>query len=399
MKECVIINVNGIVQGVGFRPTVCRYANEYGLAGTVSNGPGGVCIEVEGPREDIDSFVARLREQPPPQAQIESMDAAPATPRGSREFRIVASSGEGERQSSSTPPDLAMCRDCRAELTDPADRRFQYPFLNCTNCGPRYTIIQSLPYDRQRTSMHCFHMCEQCRNEYDDPLDRRFDAQPNACPSCGPRLQLVDSEGNGIVCEDPLEETVRYLRTNAVALIKGLGGYHLACSAISDDAVGALRRRKKRPAKALAVMFRDMEQLCRYCRVTEPEEAELLSYAAPIVILRSRRDSGLSSGIAPDTGDVGAFLAYTPLHYLLLERTGPLVMTSANFSEEPIATNRSDAELLLDTIADVMLDHERPIARRVDDSVLRLCGGQRVFVRRSRAYMPDPVELAAEGPV
>ena len=389
------IQVTGRVQGVGFRPTVYRYATELGLTGSVRNDSTGVLIDLEGAEKDVDRFVARLREDPPPQARIQQIDCVKEPPQGEGAFAIIPSTRSGEL-AAGMPPDLATCPDCIRELFDPADRRYRYPFLNCTNCGPRFTIINSLPYDRDKTSMVAFTMCPRCEAEYEDPANRRFDAQPNACPVCGPRLAMKDPGGN-LVKGDPLEQAVARLRKGDILAVKGLGGFHLCCLATDDNAVDRLRQRKQRPHKALAVMFAHTDDIRRFCHVNEWEEAELISAARPVVIVNRRPDSGLAAAVAPDTNDIGAFLPYTPLHHLLLQSVGPLVMTSANIAEEPIATTFAALGELRESVVDGVLDHNRPIARRCDDSVLKMVRGRRLFFRRSRGFVPAPVDLPLAG--
>jgi hydrogenase maturation protein HypF len=390
------IEIEGRVQGVGFRPTVYRHATACGVAGRVENSTRGVVIEAEGTEEALARFHALLRAQPPSQARVRSVTAREVPPAGDTTFAIAASV-RAEGVSAQLPPDLATCEDCRAEILDPANRRHGYAFTNCTNCGPRFTIIAGLPYDRERTTMAPFAMCARCRAEYADPADRRFDAQPNACPQCGPKLRLIDAQGRELP-GDPISETARRLRAGEIGAIKGLGGFHLACLATEDAPLRRLRERKARPAKALAVMFRDLAELRRHCRAGDVEVAELTSSARPIVVLDRPADSPLSALISPDTADVGAFLPYTPLHHLLLARVSPLVMSSANRAEEPIARDAAELDGILGPIADFALDHDRPILRRCDDSVLRVLDGNRMFIRRSRGFTPNAIALPLDGP-
>ena len=391
------ISVRGRVQGVGFRPTVYRYACELGLTGSVRNDSTGVVIEVQGPPAKLDTFIARLRESPPPQARIAELKSQPIPAAGAEKAFEIAVSTRSGHLDAGMPPDLATCNACRREMQDTQDRRYGYAFLNCTNCGPRFTIIRSLPYDREKTSMAAFDMCPECRREYTDPRDRRFDAQPNACPECGPQLTLSTAAGECIP-GDPVEEAARLLESGAILAVKGLGGYHLCCLATGDAPVAELRKRKKRPAKALAVMFASLDQALEYCKLTEADEAELLAAGRPIVIVQQRPGNELSAMISPDTGDVGAFLPYTPLHHLLLAKVSPLVMTSANFSEEPIASCKDELRRLVGTVADHVLDHDREIVRRCDDSVLKMNQSRRLMIRRSRGFVPNPVRLPHSGP-
>ena len=396
MTKRLRIEIEGRVQGVGFRPTVYRHALTSGVSGTVGNSTRGVVIEAEGTEAALARFTGLLRSQPPDQARISSLTATEIPPAGDTTFSIAASV-RVEGVSAQLPPDLATCDACRAEILTPSDRRHGYAFTNCTNCGPRFTIIRGLPYDRDRTTMAAFAMCARCRAEYSNPADRRFDAQPNACPNCGPGLRLIDA-GHRPVPGDPLDETVRLLGQGRIVAIKGLGGFHLACLATDDAPLRLLRERKARPAKAFAVMFRDLPELRRHCRADAVEEAELTSSARPIVILDRLEDSTLSPLLSPDTADVGAFLPYTPLHHLLLRRVSPLVMTSANRAEEPIARDAAELGGILGPIADFALDHDRPILRRCDDSVLRVVDGRRMFIRRSRGFAPNAIALPLDGP-
>ncbi len=397
MNKRMHIEVRGCVQGVGFRPTVYRHAVEAGLSGFVLNALSGVVIEVEGPPARVRRFLDRLREAPPPQARIDALEAREVPPTGAAGPFVISRSERSGDVAAGMPPDLATCDDCRRELFDPADRRAGYAFINCTNCGPRFTIIRSLPYDRPRTSMAGFPMCRACEAEYTDPLDRRFDAQPNACAACGPRLTLRDAHGDELTGH-PIAETARLLEQGETVALKGLGGFHLACRADDSRAVERLRRDKARPHKALAVMFASIEQVRRHCRTSPETEALLQTPAHPIVILPRRPDSTLSSLISPDTDDVGVFLPYTPLHLLLLAEISPLVMTSANRAEEPIISDFAELSPdILGRVAHFALDHDRPIVRRCDDSVVRFAAGAPLPIRRSRGYVPAPVRLPVAG--
>ncbi|MFO7914585.1 MAG: carbamoyltransferase HypF [Candidatus Krumholzibacteriales bacterium] len=387
--------VGGRVQGVGFRPTVYRYAVENRLAGSVANTSDGVVIEVEGAGDDIDSFGRALTGTPPPLAVIDSLEVSEVGVAGQEEFSIDLSRG-GEKTRVLFPVDAAVCGDCLAEMKDPDDRRYRYPFINCTNCGPRFTIIRGLPYDRHYTTMDEFEMDGYCRSQYRDPMDRRFHAEPISCPGCGPSLELIDARGNRID-GDPVEETVRLITGGAIAAVKGLGGYHLSCLATDEGAVQTLRDRKKRPAKPFALMFRDMETVRRYCLAGREEEALLQSPRAPIVLLR-KRGNGLPEIVAPRNGYLGAFLPYTPLHHLILENTGVLVMTSANFTDEPLISTERELEEILGTIADIALTNNRKIAHKCDDSIFFVPSGKPVPVRRARGYVPEPVTAAIPCP-
>lgn len=376
MKRRLAITVRGTVQGVGFRPFVYRLARRHALAGWVRNSTGPVEIEVEGQGEILRQFIDELRSEAPPLARIETVQSASVPTRGERDFLIEASR---PRQGDFQPvaPDAATCEDCLRELFDPADRRHRYPFINCTNCGPRFTIIEALPYDRASTTMRGFRMCADCRREYEDPLDRRFHAQPNACWDCGPRLSIQ------------LSDAVAALKSGLILAVKGLGGYQLACDAASEAAVARLRARKRRPAKPFAVMLSRP--------VASPFEWEVLSSPAhPIVLLQTQAD--LAYAVAPGLREHGVMLPYTPLHHLLLaDFGGPLVMTSGNLSEEPICRDDDEALERLAGIADVFLAHDRPIATRYDDSVVRVAAGRPRVIRRARGLAPAPLPLL-EGP-
>jgi len=390
------VSVRGIVQGVGFRPFVYALAHRHGLSGTVRNDAEGVRVEVEGAREELERFVRALEEDAPPLAVVESVEWQPLAVLGEREFRIEASQ-EGDRRQALVSPDTTTCEDCLSELFDPADRRHRYPFINCTNCGPRFTITRQVPYDRATTTMSGFEMCPECQKEYDDPADRRFHAQPNACPVCGPRVRLLDRFGHELHAkpEDAITRTARMLSGRAIVAIKGLGGYHLACDPFDVRAVRTLRGRKVRQDKPFALMARDLDQVRELCRVT-PEEAELLtSSARPIVLLERRENDGVAEEVAPRQKTLGVMLAYTPLHNVLLHDAGiPLVMTSGNNSDEPIAYRDEEAFEQLREIADYFLVHDRPIHMRCDDSVVRMARRKTYPLRRSRGYAPAPLRLA-----
>ncbi|MDQ6773445.1 MAG: carbamoyltransferase HypF [Candidatus Dormibacteraeota bacterium] len=382
MRERLAVTVRGTVQGVGFRPFVYRLAGRHDLDGWVRNSTGPVEIEVEGESARLRRFLSQLTDEAPPLARIESLETATLPARGESGFQIVPSRpAPGDFQS--IVPDAATCEDCRRELFDPHDRRFRYPFINCTNCGPRFTIIEDLPYDRAATTMKGFEMCAACRREYEDPLDRRFHAQPNACWDCGPRLSVA------------LGEAVAALRSGLVVAVKGLGGYQLACNARDEAAVARLRERKRRPRKPLAVMVADPSD---WCQVSADEWPLLRGPARPIVLLPYR--GGLAAGVAPGLRELGAMLPYTPLHHLLLhDFGGPLVMTSGNLSEEPICQGDAEAQQRLAGIADLFLAHDRPIAARYDDSVVRWAAGAARVVRRARGLAPAPLPLPGGPPV
>jgi hydrogenase maturation protein HypF len=394
-----VITVRGIVQGVGFRPFVYRLASQLGLCGFVKNDTGSVWIEVEGEPSSLDRFLSELEAAPPPLAYIETLHWTARPLRGETQFRIVHSEADVDSPIFLSP-DIATCEACLAELFDPAARRFRYPFLNCTNCGPRLTIISGAPYDRERTTMASFAMCGACRVEYEDPTDRRFHAQPIACPACGPRLVALDRAGQRIV-EDPLEFAVAALRRGEIVAIKGIGGYHLACNARDEGAVAQLRKRKHRDEKPFALMVADLAAVCELCDVSPVEEELLLSPRRPIVLLMRRPVARVADAVAPGNPYLGVMLPYTPLHHLLLRDLDgvPLVMTSGNQSDEPIAFQDKDAWQRLAGIADFYLVHDRPIHLRCDDSVTRIVGGVELPVRRSRGYAPQPLPLPLPCPV
>ena len=381
---------------MGFRPAIYRHAVACRLAGFVRNDPGGVTLEVEGREDDVSAFFERLEQSVPRQALISSVATQTLPFEGYESFEVVASEAEGA-VTVQLPPDLATCDACLHELRDPEDRRYRYPFINCVDCGPRFTIIRDLPYDRANTSMLRFQLCPACGREYHDPGDRRFHAEPNACPVCGPRLRLLLSDGTSSAeAEAALREAQALLRKGAVVAVKGLGGYHVACDAFDNEAIARLRTRKQRPHKSLAVMFRDLATVRDYLPVSAEEAEELVTPARPIVVL----DGRLSAAISPDTRDTGVFLPYTPLHHLLLEGFEALVLTSGNRLEEPIAQDEEQVQALLrQGIADAALTHDRPIQHRSDDSVVRLVGGSRRFLRRARGFVPTPLRIGNDSPV
>lgn len=393
------IRVDGVVQGVGFRPFVYRIARERGLGGWVLNRPDGVLLEVEGPQDRLDGFRLALEAEAPAPARIRSVawEALPETGEGG--FRIRESETGGETRPS-VPPDLATCPDCLRELADPGDRRHGYPFINCTYCGPRFTIIEGLPYDRPLTSMKGFPLCPACGAEYGDPGDRRFHAQPVACPACGPRLALLDPAG-ARRAEGPeaLEEAARLLLAGDLLALKGLGGFQLLADATSPEAVARLRARKHREEKPFAVMYPSLAALEADAHAGPGEAALLASPEAPILLLLKRGAPGVAEGVAPGNPRLGAFLATTPLHRLLLDRVGrPLVCTSGNLSDEPMAFQEGEALERLGGIADAFLVHDRPILRPVDDSVLRLDPHGPTLLRRARGYAPQAHPVACPGP-
>ena len=393
------LRVRGVVQGVGFRPHVYRLASGLGLRGWVRNTGDGVTIEAEGPPDALEALRLRLEPEAPPRAALQGLEAAWLEPAGLGPFTILESAAPVDGTGALVPPDIATCPDCLRELFHESDRRHGYPFTNCTNCGPRLTIIEGLPYDRPATTMRAFAMCADCAREYADPADRRFHAQPNACPVCGPRLSLAG--GTDATAADPLEAAARALEAGLIVAMRGVGGFHLLCDARSPAAVARLRGRKRREEKPFAVMFPGMEQVRAACGVSPLEERMLASPEAPIVLLMRRRDVEpglLADGVAPGNPQVGAMLPYSPLHHLLLRRTGfPLVATSGNLSDEPICTGNGEALERLADIADLFLLHDRPIARPVDDSVVRVAAGRELVLRRARGFAPLP--LPVRGPL
>ncbi len=388
------VAVSGIVQGVGFRPFVHRLATRFGLNGFVRNQTGGVVIEVEGGSDSLDRFLHELSSRPPPLAQIDEVRWSTRLPRGDPDFRIESS--ECELGSSIfVSADFATCGDCLRELFDPQDRRYRYPFLNCTNCGPRLSIIRDAPYDRERTTMAAFAMCPICRAEYEDPADRRFHAQPIACPVCGPRLRALDDRGQPIDTDTPLAVGVATLKDRKIVALKGLGGYHLACIADDETAVAHLRRRKHRDQKPLAIMVKDLDAARSLCELSPAEMRILTSPRRPIILLKRHQDAQVADLVAPGNPTLGVMLPYTPLHHLILSELDgkPLVMTSGNRSDEPIAYEDDDAIARLTDIADLFLTHDRPIHLRCDDSVTRVVAGIELPLRRSRGYAPAPIAL------
>jgi len=393
------IEIGGIVQGVGFRPWIFRLATEHKLAGHITNTTDGVTIEVEGPPSAVADFLARLPVEAPPLARITSIEVRDAPSNGDAIFRILASQA-GEEHRTLISPDVAICDDCLRELFDPLDRRYLYPFINCTNCGPRYTIVRDIPYDRALTSMAAFMMCAACQAEYDDPANRRFHAQPNACWECGPRVELRQRDGRRLEVADSIAEAAARLRDGAVVAVKGLGGFHLAVDATNAAAVERLRERKRRVEKPFAVMAPDLDAIGSFCEVDAQSRELLLSHQRPIVLLPKKHPCGIAEGVAPFNRYLGMFLPYTPLHYVLFAAGGfrALVMTSGNLSEEPIAIGNEEALERLRELADFFLLHDRDILLRLDDSVMRVAGGRPRQWRRSRGYVPVPVFLHEEVP-
>ena len=393
------IRVTGIVQGVGFRPYVFRLAIERGLTGNICNTSAGVTIEIQGPADMVEEFSAQLPAGAPPLARILGLRIQDLPCNGDEEFRI-AGSHAGEAVRTLISPDVAVCDDCLAELFDPANRRHLYPFINCTNCGPRFTIVRDIPYDRPRTSMAVFPMCGDCRAEYETPRDRRFHAQPSACWKCGPQLELWDTQGKSLKCPDPVKEAAARLHRGEVVAVKGLCGFHLAADATIATAVELLRRRKHRFGKPLAVMVPDLEAAEFFCEIEPQAKDALASHRRPIVLLPRKPGVAIAEGVAPGQHDLGLFLPYTPLHHLLFAagQFPALVMTSGNLSEEPIAIDNCEAAARLTGIADAFLVHNREILLRCDDSVVKPIAGCVRQFRSSRGFVPEPLELHKEVP-
>lgn len=391
------IRISGIVQGVGFRPYVFRLATELKLSGTISNTAVGVTIEIQGPDERVQDFVSRLPRCAPALARITEVAVRELPCDGAQGFRILASR-EGDPLRTLISPDVATCEDCLRELFDPADRRYLYPFINCTNCGPRFTIVRGMPYDRCRTSMAEFEMCSVCRAEYEDPGNRRFHAQPNGCWDCGPQLQLWDASGQRIETPDPVHEAARRIRIGEIVAVKGIGGFHLAADASNPQPVQNLRQRKHRAEKPFALMTPNLETASTFCVADDLARTALLSRERPIVLLPKQKDAVIADAVAPRHGEFGVFLPYSPLHHLLFaagEFTA-LLMTSGNLSDEPIAIENREAASRLAGIADCFLVHNREILLRCDDSVVRPRSGGIQRLRRSRGYVPAPLTLGFE---
>ena len=388
----------GIVQGVGFRPFVFRTALHYGLTGFVQNTIDGVAAEVQGSGSALQKFLSHINNNAPPLSEITSSSCLEISPLGESDFKILESRSHGDLDAYS-PPDSAMCDDCLRELFDPKDRRYLYPFINCTNCGPRLTIVKDLPYDRDKTAMACFTLCPDCKNEYDNPADRRFHAEPNACPVCGPRLKLLDASGKECLSNDPVVIAIDSLKQGLIIAIKGLGGFHLAVDAGNDAAVQRLRERKCREAKPFAIMVRDLNTAHKIVATGTQEELLLASPQRPIVLLSKKNTGVLSERVAPHMNRLGVMLAYTPLQHLLLESNfTALVMTSANRTDEPICIGNREAVQHLQGIADFFLVHNRDILVRCDDSIAMVASGKPRLMRRARGFVPRPVMLARKHP-
>jgi hydrogenase maturation protein HypF len=400
VRQRAHIIIHGAVQGVGFRPFVYRLAGELGVRGWILNSAGGVRIDAEADPDTLAAFLTRIQRDKPAHAWIQAMEHSLLDPAGYRSFEILRSTDDGV-PSAVVLPDLATCPDCLLELCTPSDRRYRYPFINCTNCGPRFSIIGRLPYDRPHTTMSAFRMCPECRREYESPADRRFHAQPNACAVCGPHVELWDRAGRtGSEHDQAIHEAVELLRDGRLLATKGVGGFHLMADAGNEDAVAALRARKRRAEKPFAVMVKDLDDARRLCRLDLPEERALGSPQAPIVLAR-RRDgqAEIAPGVAPRNPYLGIMLPSTPLHHLLLRDLGrPIVATSGNLSDEPLCIDEREAVDRLGGIADAFLVHNRPILRHVDDSIVRVILGREMVLRRARGFAPLPVMLPIETP-
>ncbi len=396
----VFVHVDGVVQGVGFRPFVFALAKRWALVGWVCNTSAGVDIELDGSKDDLQAFVKALEAEAPPLAQIDAVKVAWQSPKGFERFEIVHSQAI-PNAFQPISPDVCVCEDCLRELFDAEDRRYRYPFINCTNCGPRFTIIRDIPYDRPNTTMAAFPLCEACAAEYEDPLNRRFHAQPVACEKCGPEVWLCVGEDVVARRDDAILAARRLLKEGKIVAVKGLGGFHLACDATNEGAVARLRKRKHRLVKPFALMVNDISIVKNICEVSEAEEALLTSRERPIVLLDQLAENAIAKSVAPGQLTMGVMLPYTPLHYLLLEAGDgfpmALVMTSGNLSEEPIATMNQEAQARLGEIADAFLMHNRPIETRCDDSVMRIFEKKTYPIRRGRGYAPYPVGLAWQG--
>lgn len=397
----VEILVQGTVQGVGFRPFIYHLATRFNIAGSVINTGAGVRIFAQGTEHNLTKFTEAIEKEAPPLAVIDSTTSHQTEEEfDDSQFLILTSSTENIANTA-IPPDINLCSDCLQELLDPENRRYHYPFINCTNCGPRYTIIDSIPYDRKETSMRVFPMCEECSEEYNDPANRRFHAQPNACPVCGPQVTLHDEKGQLIATETPIKDAVQSLATGKILAIRGLGGFHLSVNGCSEEAVSRLRRKKNRPDKPLAIMVANLDAAKKLCHITKEDEALLQSFEHPIVLVKRKKDGPLAPGIAPGIEEFGVMLPYTPLHHLLFTDCNcpqALVMTSGNMSGTPICTKNEDAVERLGSLADLFLLHNREILTRVDDSVVKNVSGSQLILRRARGYAPAKIQIEQDLP-
>lgn len=389
---CYKIYIKGAVQGVGFRPFIFKLANSLGVKGYVLNTPQGVIIEAEGETKLLEVFTERIKKEKPPISIIQKIFVEKQKPANYTDFKI-RQSDTGGSPNAIVLPDIATCAECRDEIFDPKNRRYLYPFTNCTNCGPRYSIIESLPYDRSRTTMKNFVMCPECKAEYENPNDRRFHAQPNACPACGPNLELWNASGGKLSQKnDAVLETANAVREGKILAVKGLGGFHLIVDALNTDALKRLRKRKNRVEKPFALMYPDLISVKSDCSVSQDEEDLLLSAQSPIVLLKKKEECKISCDVAPLNPNLGIMLPYTPLHYILMHYLKtPVVATSGNLAEEPICIDEEEALIRLKGIADLLLVHNRPIYRHVDDSIAKIILNQKSLLRRARGYAPMPV--------
>lgn len=387
-----VFKIYGRVQGVGFRPFVYRLAKELNLRGYVLNSSSGVTIVLQGEKEIVDKFIDKLKKDAPPLSKIEKIENSVLDLEEFKDFTIYESrEDEGFNFIS---PDIAICEDCLKELFDPKDRRYKYPFINCTNCGPRYTIIEDMPYDREKTTMKIFKMCEDCEKEYKDPLSRRFHAQPNACFECGPEIWIENLNEGKIIKDDVFKELANLLKKGEVVLIKGIGGFHIVCDATNDKAVLSLRERKRRPSKPFALMMKDIDMVKDHCYVDQKEEELLKSKERPIVLLKIKSLPPISKFVAPNLNYLGVMLPYAPYHYLIFEEfEKPLIFTSGNLSDEPIVKDNDEAREKLSNISKIFIFHNRDIKHRVDDSVVFFEKNSKFFVRRARGYAPDPIKI------
>jgi hydrogenase maturation protein HypF len=397
MKARVQISIRGVVQGVGFRPFIFRLAEHFDLKGFVRNSVSGVTIEAEGNKKDLEDFLLKVKDEKPSLASIQGMEFSFLDPVGYNEFKVLESSVNGVTDAFILP-DIALCTDCLEELFDKNNRRYLYPFINCTNCGPRYSIIESLPYDRANTSMKSFIMCKECREEYDNPSDRRFHAQPVACHNCGPYIKLLDKTGEMISeRKDVIGAIISLLDSGKIIALKGLGGYQLIVNAENDKAIDLLRERKQRATKPFAVMVKDIPMAEQLCELNELEKRLLTSPESPVVLIRKKRNAVISDYAAPGNPYLGIMLPYTPLHHMIMQQTDyPIIATSGNLSEEPMCINEYEAFNRLQNIADFFLIHNRSIVRAVDDSVVRIVKGREMIIRRARGYAPLPLSLKKE---
>ena len=392
------LRIKGQVQGVGFRPFIFRLAQKYKLTGFVQNSLNGVVIEVEGSPQYLEQFLSDIQDQIPPLANIHHINLATIPVKGSFSFQILQSHQTGTVQTGITP-DSVLCSECLREFNNPSDRRYHYPFINCTHCGPRYSIVTGLPYDRPQTTMSSFQMCEMCQREYNDPENRRFHAQPNACPQCGPSVSLLDPQGYMVSTQDAFLKIRDYLSQGAIVAVKGLGGFHLACNGFDEEAIQTLRERKKRPTKPFAVMVRDLETARQLVHLSSQEESLLISIEAPIVLARKRNPNQLGKGVAPQNPYLGIMLPYTPLHHLLFDDTLTcLVMTSGNLSNHPIYYRNEEALKHLAHIADWLLMHNRDIHTPCEDSIVTCMDSHSVYLRRSRGLAPAALDIQHTGP-